>query len=1503
MRSILTIWLALAPALAWGQAPPSFTFTPTPSSGTVIGQANIGGDPASEEDWIAGFDASGQCVGASPIILDGGMAYIQLTLYGDDGTTPDIDEGMNEGESFTLRLYDASEDTVLIWWGEDFGDILIAGWTNTNGAPIPSLSDPTDIYDFLIAGCSDPAANNYVPGAQFLPAVMSFDVTVENWYNMDNLPSTSATWTISIDPTKLQLVEPEIDYSFGYPYVTNYDEYPSYAYYDCYNQYFYNYDYEDSLSTCTSQYWASDSAGTWTLQFSTGETLTGNYAGGFLLIDGGYEIDTTDYGYDDCYAKKFDLYDSFAIVNQPQMWSTHEVILEKYSYWAVSNWNAGHANGISASDNVLNFANSFSYFNSGYAPYLNDSLWLQVSNLLDLSDPVGCEYDDLYGCTDVEACNYDPEATLDNGNCEYITCAGCTDWNACNYCYNATFDDGSCDYEICAGCWDQYACNALDFKDYYFYNYIDDGSCEYETCAGCTDPSACNFDSEATIEDGSCAVLDSCGVCDGPGAIYTCGCSDISEGDCNCNGNVLDACGICGGTGTDIDADGICDDIDYCTDVESVNFSDEGNIGCLYFGCTDPSADNYNADPGVVGCEPGGSQCCIWFGCTDGTFGDGTPPACNYDPVATDDDGSCEYTSCAGCTDAGACNYDPEALLDDGNCFYGCLGCTNPCSGNYNPDATVDDGSCQPVLGCTDSEACNFDACADLNHGCTYADACGICGGPGAIYDCGCSDIPEGDCDCAGNVLDECGVCGGEGIPAGDCDCNGNQIDECGVCGGDGIPDSDCDCDGNVLDACGVCGGSGVDVDQDGLCDDLDGCKDLTADNYDAQLYPPGSGECQYTGCTDPNADNFDAQANVDAGCLYTGCTDPEADNYDPQANVAGECIFGGCTDPNSCNYDPDATEDDGNCLYLDVMGICGGGCTANCDGDEYCDDVDPCVGALDECGLCNGPGAVFECGCVQRPVGDCDCDGNQLDALGVCGGTCATDVDADGVCDVDEIPGCTNPFSCNFDANTTEDDGSCLTADILGACGGSCTSDADGDGVCDDVDACVGDLDACGVCNGPGEIYDCGCTGIPAGDCDCNGNQLDALGVCGGSCPADTDGDGVCDDAEVDGCTNPFACNYSAAATDDDGSCLTEDAIGACGGNCTSDADGDGVCDHVDACVGALDACGVCNGPGEIYDCGCTGIPAGDCDCDGNQLDALGVCGGSCPDDTDGDGVCDDAEVDGCTNPFACNYSAAATDDDGSCLTEDAIGACGGNCTADADGDGVCDDLDDCVGTLDACGVCNGPGEIYECGCTGIPAGDCDCNGNQLDALGVCGGSCPADTDGDGVCDNAEVFGCPDPSACNFNPMATEDNGACFYDDAIGVCGGVCQGDQDNDGICDSEDTCFGALDVCGICNGPGAVYSCGCQEIAPGACDCDGNTPDAIGVCDGDCDSDENLNGICDDVEQSLCGAGTIWNPLLGLCIGIGGDCPTDLDGNGSTGAADLLIFLTEFSTPCAE
>ena len=45
-------------------------------------------------------------------------------------------------------------------------------------------------------------------------------------------------------------------------------------------------------------------------------------------------------------------------------------------------------------------------------------------------------------------------------------------------------------------------------------------------------------------------------------------------------------------------------------------------------------------------------------------------------------------------------------------------------------------------------------------------------------------------------------------------------------------------------------------------------------------------------------------------------------------------------------------------------------------DGDGVCDDADVCIGELDAAAFCNGPGAVFDCGCDMAPAGACDCKG-----------------------------------------------------------------------------------------------------------------------------------------------------------------------------------------------------------------------------------------------------------------------------------------------------------------------------------------------------------------------------------------------------------------------------------------------------------------------------------------------------------------------------------------------
>lgn len=69
-----------------------------------------------------------------------------------------------------------------------------------------------------------------------------------------------------------------------------------------------------------------------------------------------------------------------------------------------------------------------------------------------------------------------------------------------------------------------------------------------------------------------------------------------------------------------------------------------------------------------------------------------------------------------GCTDQSATNYNPEATQDDGSCTHPIRGCTDKDAINYNPQATQDDGSCQAkVEGCTDPTATNYNPNANIH--------------------------------------------------------------------------------------------------------------------------------------------------------------------------------------------------------------------------------------------------------------------------------------------------------------------------------------------------------------------------------------------------------------------------------------------------------------------------------------------------------------------------------------------------------------------------------------------------------------------------------------------------------------------------------------------------------------------------------------------------------------------------------------------------------------------
>ncbi|MDA0945589.1 MAG: hypothetical protein O2791_00955 [Bacteroidetes bacterium] len=102
-------------------------------------------------------------------------------------------------------------------------------------------------------------------------------------------------------------------------------------------------------------------------------------------------------------------------------------------------------------------------------------------------------------------------------------------------------------------------------------------------------------------------------------------------------------------------------------------------------------------------------------------------------------------------------------------------------------------------------------------------------------------------------------------------------------------------------------------------------------------------------------------------------------------------------------------------------------------------------------------------------------------------------------------VIGCTNPVAFNFDQNANIDNGSCLMGE-----GG-----------------CLDDL----ACNFDGSVdYDNGTCQYP--------NQGH---TCDGQCLVDSDGDGVCDEFEILGCTIVSADNFDPIATEDDGNCVVQ--------------------------------------------------------------------------------------------------------------------------------------------------------------------------------------------------------------------------------------------------------------------------------------------------------------------------------------------------------------------------
>lgn len=618
-------------------------------------------------------------------------------------------------------------------------------------------------------------------------------------------------------------------------------------------------------------------------------------------------------------------------------------------------------------------------------------------------------------CMDVQACNYNSEAVIDDGSCDYDSCFGCLDNSACNYSALATIEDGSCCYSGCINIsmspgtgendiqwrilttdsvevdsgsyiafktvclpedcfilelsssnglgWQGGLISVLQGQQYIIGNasvYQAD-TIYYPGCInpniqipGCTDPTKCNYNPLATLNNGTC--LDVC-----------VGCTD--EFAMNYNSAANEENGSCvypSGAGI------------YCD--SPIQFFCGGEPFTFY--TYNVPSDSNSPDNVYLQCPsslvmPQGQY---WFLYGSESYSlvkiNTTTSGCAHVASTSVYTGECGSFECVDIflvngvkafyavpgeyyhIRIGSTSYSCAApgITASLTCTPVISGCTDDLACNYNVNAVVDNGGCDfsCFYGCTNSIACNYNGEAVFDDGSCFYNCT-----YGCIDETACNFEPWANLD-GGNCL---------------------YLEDCA----EGCTDEN------------ACNYNSSAVFEDGSCvyDCLFGCIQSTACNYDFQaIYNDGSCDfsCFEFGCTDLLACNYNPISTQDDGtCLYEGCvfgcTQPEACNYDPLANSNDfSCIYGcifGCTDVLACNYNPESNFEDGSCVLpgcLDVNAVnyspvilCEGICYYYCQSDL---DLNGIVDIADFLLLINNYGCIGNCD-------EYDIDGNGVVGAG----------------------------------------------------------------------------------------------------------------------------------------------------------------------------------------------------------------------------------------------------------------------------------------------------------------------------------------------------------------------------------------------------------------------------------------------------------------------------------------------------------------------------------------
>jgi len=328
----------------------------------------------------------------------------------------------------------------------------------------------------------------------------------------------------------------------------------------------------------------------------------------------------------------------------------------------------------------------------------------------------------VLGCMDASACNYNMDATTDDGSCSYATEGFDCDGNCLSgvavvytsgfYAGENNFAISDCDGNVLASMSSGYNGfnSCVELGENYSISLNDtwgdgwnggnlsvggvdytiaDGSDYFEvigSCgvAGCMDPTATNYNADATFDDGSCTYPLAFEVSipfEGVG-LTTCGFNeDYDAGNTSYSGYYLngdDVAYIFTGTGNNFQID--------------MTSPDTYTAVVVFDG--DPLYGSNVVDFSTMGYSSTGTSHSFMMATTEGTSYYVVIDSWPWPQCIDFDLSIVELTGIGGCTDSTAFNFNPDADYNDGSCIPVIEGCTNPFSNNYNASANTDDASC-----------------------------------------------------------------------------------------------------------------------------------------------------------------------------------------------------------------------------------------------------------------------------------------------------------------------------------------------------------------------------------------------------------------------------------------------------------------------------------------------------------------------------------------------------------------------------------------------------------------------------------------------------------------------------------------------------------------------------------------------------------------------------------------------------------------------------------------